>query len=108
MENKLTKHECEQYHISTQDHSWNTFTISPIGDLFIHGDWGYYCYNWRSAGDNFKEFLVSINSEYFLAKIESNISLHQKKKITPTQKQKLILFFEEFQKILKQELTVKV
>lgn len=106
MQVTLTKDACEQYYMQSKDYSFTTFTISKKGDLFVYGDWGYYSYNWRSFGDDFKRFLVEMEFEYFLAKIQSNASLYKKDKINPKQKESIKFFFEEFKKVLNAELSL--
>lgn len=100
----LTKTTCEKYHFDSDNHSWTTFIISDTGDLYIYGDWGYYCYSWRAFGKDFKNFLIDITPEYLLSKIESNASLHRKDKITSRQKEALLFFFGELIKIIKSEI----
>jgi hypothetical protein len=99
----LKKDICEQYYQSLEGQSWCTFTISPIGDFFIHSDWGYWAFNWRSFGTDFKGFLIGINKHYLFDKLESNELQHNKKKMSSRAKVAIDEHFTQFQKSLKEE-----
>lgn len=96
MKIELKKSIAEHYYFNSENHSWTSFTITENGDLMITGDWGYYCYAWRSFGTNFKEFIISLTPDYLIAKLESNMSLHKKGKINTRQKEALLFFLTEF------------
>jgi hypothetical protein len=102
----ITKDACEQYYIVLEEHSWNTFTISPKGDLFINGDWGYWAFNWRAFGDNFKMFIIGMNAEYLIDKIESNELMFDKNKMGVRRKAAITAHFKAFQDELKREIKV--
>jgi len=113
MENKESKPEillkkapCTQYYLDVPGQSWGTFTISEHGDFFIHSDWGYWAFNWRSFGENFKKFLVTLNAEYLLDKIETNQFQFYgiKQKIHARKREAITVLFNEFQKVLKDEI----
>lgn len=104
METTITKDPCDQYYIATHNNSWATFTISLKGDMFIHTDSGYYCHNWRVFGDSFKQFIIELEPDYFLAKIKSYSALHEKKAMNKKQEEALVIFLKELQKELQAEL----
>lgn len=108
MEDKrVIKDTCEQYYVVVPGHSWTTFTISPKGDFFIYGDWGYWAYNWRAFGADFKLFLVGINEHYLLSNLESNEAMFNKKKMSSRAKVAITELFKAFQEELKKD-TVSV
>lgn len=102
----IVKDKCEQYYVHVVGHSWGTFTLSEKGDFFIHSDWGYWAFNWRSFGPSFKVFLSEINTSYLIDKIEANQMQFYgiKKKIQARTKEAIIALFEAFQEHLKTEL----
>lgn len=107
-EPKLIKDHCEQYYQELPGQSWCTFTISPKGDFFIHSDWGYWAFNWRGFGKDFKTFLIGINEHYLIDKLESNELMFAKIKMNARKKVAITEHFLQFQKSLKEELTIAV
>ncbi len=101
---KFTKDTCEQYYQELEGQSWCTFTISPKGDFFIHSDWGYWAFNWRSFGSNFKLFLTDINEQYLFDKLESNELMFSKRKMNSRQTRAITEHFRAFQDSLKEEI----
>jgi hypothetical protein len=106
--NSVIKDPCEQYYVTVPGHSWTTFTISAKGDFFIHGDWGYWCNNWRSFGSDFKSFLMSINADYLINCLERNAIQFQglKKKLNKRQIEAITELFKAFQSALKEEICI--
>lgn len=104
----VIKDPCEQYYVEVDGHSWGTFTISPKGDFFLHSDWGYWAFNWRAFGDDFKGFLTRINEYYLLDKLEANQFTHKgiRSKISSRQKVAITELFKAFQQALKEECLV--
>jgi hypothetical protein len=101
----LTKRNCEQYQIELPGESFTRITICESGDLFIDGDWGYYCYSWRAFGKSFKEFLSDLGPDYLIVKFESHqLENGGKKSINARAKQAITAHFKAFQEILKSEL----
>lgn len=101
----LTKRTSEQYHIELPGQSFTSITICELGDLFIDGDWGYYCYSWRAFGKSFKEFLSDLGIDYLIAKFESRqIENGGKKSINARSKQAIEAHFKAFQEIIKSEI----
>lgn len=98
------KFNCEQYYIRIDQYSYMKITICENGDLFIDGDYGYWCYAWRSFGESFKRFLIGLGDDYLIAKLESNqISNDGKKTINKHRKEALLNHWHAFQEILKEE-----
>jgi hypothetical protein len=70
---KVKIQAAESYYISTEKYSWAYFYITPTGELFVHSDWGYYCFSWKAFGEDFKQFLLTLGAEIILlGKLETN------------------------------------
>jgi hypothetical protein len=106
MQTKTIKDPAEQYYVYVDGQSWGTFTISAKGDFFIHSDWGYWAFNWRSFGENFKQFIAGLTVDYLLTKLESNQRQFHgvNRKISGRQKDAITALFTQFQSELKKEL----
>lgn len=105
----VIKDTASQWYITVVGHSWATFTFSPKGDFFIHSDWGYWAFNWRSFGSDFKAFLSRIGTEYLIDKIETNQFQFYgiNKKIHTRQREAITALFQRFQEELKREIETR-
>lgn len=102
----MEKTIAESYRIDHPKHSYGIFIINEKGDLFITSDWGYYTFSWRAFGVSFKQFLIGMNADYLIGKLESNQRqfLGATKKINARQQEAIAALFAEFQQQLKNEL----
>ena len=56
----------ETFHLKTKNGGWlGQVTITADGMFAAVTDYGNFSYTWRSFGDNFKDFLISLSAEYF-------------------------------------------
>ncbi|GGH28428.1 hypothetical protein FAZ19_19825 [Sphingobacterium alkalisoli] len=83
--------------------SYATFSFTNDGILFVDSDWGFYGHRWPNPGIPMKDFLISINEEYFINKLEINHFNETGKKIVNTRKKALSELFKEFQNYLKSD-----
>lgn len=93
------------YDISTdRPGEWATIIIRPNGQIFINSDYGDWCFWWNGFGKDFKQFLISLNSDYLASKLGSNRQLWKREKPP----QQLVVFIEriwpEFIQCLKEEI----
>lgn len=99
----VTKQEAFQYYIRHPKYSYGIFCISPHGDLFLNSDWGFYGTAWRAFGDNFKEFLISANSDYIFDKLETNHRYLTRKNLPKHVRQPIKTLIDAFREELKKE-----
>jgi len=71
----MERQSAESFYLRHEKYSWALFCITEKGDLFINSDWGTFGTAWRSFGADFKEFLISINTDYLIGNLEQNINM---------------------------------
>jgi hypothetical protein len=103
MDITVHKNTAETIAIQHPDASYGIFCFNNVGDLFVNSDWGFYGFAWRSFGNNFKEFLASINPDYMVGKFEYNYQHVAQKKMPALYKKKLTVLATEFINQLKLE-----
>lgn len=62
----------ESYYISVTGMAWAYFYITATGEIFIHSDWGYYCYSYKHFDGDFKHFVADSNTSYLLDGFQRN------------------------------------
>lgn len=102
---KVKRQVAQSYYISTDKYSWAYFYITATGELFIHSDWGYFCYSWKSFGEDFKRFIVSCNADYILNALERNYRELKgaRAKLAANQAEALKVLIDCFREELKKE-----
>jgi len=64
------KIKVESITLRTEYGDWlGQVVLTSDGMFFAITDWGNFGYAWRSFGDDFKEFLLHINKDYFTQKM---------------------------------------
>lgn len=66
------KQMAESYYISVTGMAWAYFYITATGEIFIHSDWGYYCYSYKHFDGDFKQFVATSYTSYLLDGFERN------------------------------------
>ena len=63
------------YNLGTKDGQWLGEAVLLSDGMFSAvTDYGNFAYAWRSFGDNFEDFILRINPEYFAGKLVSGIA----------------------------------
>jgi hypothetical protein len=67
MENKVT---AESFTLRTESGQWlGQIVLTSDGMFASVTDYGNFSYSWRAFGDDFKQFLLSLNIDYFASKM---------------------------------------
>lgn len=70
---KLSMGEARSMYITHPEASYATFMWNNEGQLFMDGDWGFYCYRWSSFGGiTFEDFISGCTVEYVVGKLAIN------------------------------------
>lgn len=102
METRISESATRTVTIVHSKWSYAIFCFTPEGSLFIDSDWGFYGHRWRGFGDmTFVEFLISLDQDYFIKKLEINHFQETGKKIASKRKEALGELFIELQIWLK-------
>lgn len=76
--------------------SYGIFSFNESGDLFLMSDWGNYCYSWRAFGEDFYEFLSTLQADYLLGKFETSHRQNYQKEIQPKTKVMVTFLIQAF------------
>lgn len=72
----------ESITLKTKEGYWLAQVVITSDGMFAGvTDWGNFSYAWRSFGDDFKEFLLNINEDYFAQKMITGFAYVCKNKI---------------------------
>lgn len=97
----ITTTNGKTFRVEVQGSQWAYIMYNDKGDLYINSDWGCFGFAWRSFGKDFEDFLLSINTDYLLGKLESNLFEIAQKKINKNRQEHIAILFTEFQNELK-------
>jgi len=62
--------KCKSYTLRTESGQWlGQIILSSDGMFAGVTDWGSFAYSWRSFGEDFRSFIVSLNVPYFAGKM---------------------------------------
>lgn len=105
MEVTVKENSATTVYINHPTASYGIFCYNDIGDLFLNSDYGMFGYAWRSFGENFKEFLSQINTDYLMGKFEINYRNTSGKKIPKYWRDNVETLCQSFIDTLKQQIT---
>lgn len=71
----MNKVKAESYTLQNEDGRWlGQIVITEDGFFGAVTDWGNFSFAWRSYGNNFKDFILSLSVEYFASKMYTGMA----------------------------------
>ena len=103
----MKKVESKSYTLTGENGEWLGQVVLTNDGMFASvTDYGNFSYAWRAYGDDFKKFLLGLNTDYFGTKMFSGISyIAHTKKIEKACERYAEKILPALQKALREELT---
>lgn len=103
MEKSVT---CKSYTLLDEEGNWLAQVVLTSDGLFASvTDYGNLSYAWRHFGDDFRKFIISINTHYFASKLANGLAyIAHSKTISKACERYAEMILPELQRILKGEI----
>lgn len=106
LERETSLCKAKSYTLQTEDGFWLAQVVLTSDGMFsCVSDWGNFSFAWRNGGTDFREFLISLNVDYFANKMAIGLSYYTRGKSIDKACEKFAeMVLPKLQEVLREEL----